>query len=105
MTTGIGSLPFKEPHQACVFVTRSVDIPFWPQLPQRSFYELMIPQYSEGFPFIVIEGEKFWVERGADDRLTSFYEAIGKGDDFPISEGYAAGFYCFLELLKKNDTK
>ena len=105
MTTGIGSLPFKEPHQACEFVAHSVDIPFWPQLPKRSFYELMIPQYSEGFPFIVIEGEKFLTQRGTDDRATSFYEAIEKGTDFPISKKYAAGFYAFLELLKKNDTK
>ena len=105
MTTGIGSLPFKEPRKASEFVVNAVDIPFWPQLPQRSSYELMIPQYSEGFPFITFEGDKFWIEKASDDALTSFYEAIGQGRDFPISENYAAGFYAFVDILKEKGKK
>jgi len=34
------------------------DIPAWPQLPKRTFLENMYAQYSEGFPGIVIKGEK-----------------------------------------------
>jgi hypothetical protein len=105
MTTGIGSLPFKDPQKACEFVVNAVDIPFWPQLPKRSFYEFMIPQYSEGLPFIVIEEDNFWIERGPDEELTSFYEAVGQGKNFPVSADRAAGFYAFRDYLKENDKK
>ncbi len=100
-TTGIGSLPHKEPHEACRIVFDSVDIPFWPQLPHRSFHELMVAQYSEGFPFIRIEGENIYVGKAEEEALASFYEAIAENKGFPISEEYAAGLYAFLNMLKK----
>ena len=42
------------------------DIPAWPQLPQRSFREGMVAQYSEGFPGIVAGEEKVFVDTGKD---------------------------------------
>jgi len=43
--TGIGSLPHRDPEEAVAFVAQfSPDIPFWPQLPQRSPAEGMIAQ-------------------------------------------------------------
>jgi len=99
-TTGIGSLPHTEPEEACRVVFDSVDIPFWPQLPHRSFHELMVAQYSEGFPFIRIKGEDMYVERSDGDAIASFYEAIAERKGFPISEEYAAGLYAFLDLLR-----
>jgi hypothetical protein len=100
-TTGIGSLPHTEPEKACRIVFDSVDIPFWPQLPHRSFHELMVAQYSEGFPFIRIEGEDIYVERAEEDTLSTFYEAIAENKGFPISKEYAAGLYAFLNMLKQ----
>jgi hypothetical protein len=102
-TTGIGSLPHTEPEEACRIVFDSVDIPFWPQLPHRSFHELMVAQYSEGFPFVRIRGEDIYVERSDGDDVTSFYEAIAEKRGFPISEEYAAGLHTFLNLLKHRD--
>jgi hypothetical protein len=105
-TTGIGSLPHSDPVEACRVIFDSVDIPFWPQLPRRSFLEFMIPQYSESFPFIKIEGENIHiVEKVEKETVASFYEAIENREGFLISEGYAAGLYAFIEILKKNKQK
>jgi hypothetical protein len=101
-TTGIGSLPHTDPIEACNLILDSVDIPFWPQLPHRSFHELMVPQYSEGFPFIRIEGEDVFVNSAPVETLSRFYEAVAAGDGFPISESYAAGLYAFVDILKRS---
>jgi hypothetical protein len=61
----------------------------------------MAPQYSEGFPFIRIEGESLYVEKAGEEELSAFYEAIAANEGFPISEEYSAGLYAFVDLLKK----
>jgi len=104
-TTGIGSLPHRDPEEACKIVLNSVDIPFWPQLPHRSFLELMIPQYSEGFPFIKIEGENIHIEQADEEAVSAFYEAIASKAGFPISQKYAAGLYAFVDILKQQNQR
>jgi len=104
-TTGIGSLPHTDPEAACDIILNSVDIPFWPQLPHRSFLELMVPQYSEGFPFLKIEGEHVNVVPGEELAVSAFYEAIANKSGFPISESHAAGFNTFIEILGKQNKK
>ncbi|KPJ97935.1 MAG: hypothetical protein AMK71_12255 [Nitrospira bacterium SG8_35_4] len=104
-TTGIGSLPHTDPAEACRVIFDHVDIPFWPQLPHRSFHELMVPQYSEGFPFVTIEGEDVTVKKPDETELSAFYEAVGKKSGFPISKEYAAGFYAFVDMLKEKGQK
>ncbi len=104
-TTGIGSLPHSDPSEACNVIFDSVNIPFWPQLPHRSFLELMVPQYSEGFPFIKIEGENIYIEKAGKQAVASFYEKIADKGEFLISKEYAAGLYSFIDILKKNKKK
>jgi hypothetical protein len=104
-TTGIGSLPLLDAKEACRVIFESVDIPFWPQLPHRSFLEFMIPQYTEGFPFVKIEGEHVYVDKADEQAAAIFYEAIEKGAGFPISHEYAPGFYTFLDILKQRKEK
>ena len=108
-TTGIGSLPHSDPSEACKVIFESVDIPFWPQLPHRSFLELMVPQYSEGFPFIRIERENIHIEKAQEQAIASFYEAIGNKNEFlsefSISKEYAAGLYAFIDIIKKEEKK
>lgn len=104
-STGIGSLPHTDAAEACRVILDSVDIPFWPQLPHRSFHELMVPQYSEGFPFIKIEGEDIYAGQPDEEALSGFYEAIADNAGFPISEEYAAGFYAFLKILDERNLK
>jgi len=102
-TTGIGSLPYSDPLDACRVIFDSVEIPFWPQLPHRSFLELMVPQYSENFPFIKIEGENIHVEKADEQATASFYESIARREGFPISREYAAGLYAFIDILKEKN--
>jgi hypothetical protein len=104
-STGIGSLPHTDPLKACRTILESVDIPFWPQLPHRSFRELMVPQYSEGFPFIKIEGENITVRDVDELSVTSFYESIARGEGFEISREYASGLYVFIDILKQSKKK
>ncbi|MEE8328605.1 MAG: hypothetical protein V3R54_01595 [Thermodesulfovibrionia bacterium] len=104
-TTGIGSLPHSDPLEACRVIFDSVDIPFWPQLPHRTFLEFMIPQYSEGFPFIKIKGENIHVEKARKEEVEFFYEAVESKNGFAISKEHAAGLYAFIDILKKNKKK
>ncbi len=104
-TTGIGSLPHIDAVEACKIIMDSVDIPFWPQLPHRSFLELMVPQYSEGFPFVRIDGESIHIEQTEESAKLAFYEAIANKTGFPVSREYAAGLYAFTDMLKQRNQK
>jgi methionine synthase II (cobalamin-independent) len=106
-TTGIGSLPLTTPEEACRLVLDTFDIPFWPQLPRASFLESMIPQFSEGMPFLRIDSkrESLWVERDQGASLTEFYETYSENWKSAISEGYAKGLHTLLRLLKDKTHK
>jgi hypothetical protein len=104
-TTGIGSLPHTDPVEACKLILDSIDIPFWPQLPHRSFFELMVPQYSEGFPFIKIEDENIHIEQAEEQAVSAFYEAVAEQAGFPMSREYAAGFHTFIDILEQRGRK
>jgi hypothetical protein len=101
-TTGVGSLPHLDAKEACSLIVRSLDIPFWPQLPKLSFKEFMIPQYSEGMPFFRIDPEKqtFWIEKNSSDELERFYESWTEESRIAISEDYAKGLHTFLSVIR-----
>jgi hypothetical protein len=101
-TTGIGSLPHDNPDEACRLVLGSCDIPFWPQLPALSFREFMIPQFSEGMPFLKIDEKKetVLIERDNSDSLMRFYETCSEDLKISVSEEYARGLYPFLRTIK-----
>lgn len=101
-TTGIGSLPFINPDEACKLILRTFDIPFWPQFPGRSFLESMVIQYSEGIPFIKINEDKqlAWIIRDGSDELERFYESYSDNAKIAISEDYAVGLHTFLRMIK-----
>jgi len=102
-TTGIGSLPHTDPEEACGIVIETFDIPFWPQLPRLSFREWMIPQYSEGMPYVRINFEKetIWVDKNKSDELERFYEGYTEDSRIAISEDYARGLHTFLRTIKR----
>jgi methionine synthase II (cobalamin-independent) len=102
LPTIIGSMPHTDPRQACSLVARHLkEIPAWPQLPRRSFLENMYVQYSQGFPGVIIEGDRIYVDTSKDYQkpLEELYEAYLADDAsrFPFGPDYAAGFYAFLE--------
>jgi methionine synthase II (cobalamin-independent) len=107
ITTGIGSLPHTDAEAAVDFVFSSgLDILFWPQLPQRDWRELMIPQYAEGLPGAIWDSEKNAIRVNTDgdftDRLAGFFEKTLAGDTdfFEPSEIVAAGYHAFLKRLE-----
>ncbi len=110
LATAIGSMPNVEPREACSLVLKYLhDVPFWPQLPRKSFLENMYVQYSEGFPGVIVEGERIWVDRSKDlssplERLYAAYleNNIEYG---AISAGYAGGFHAFLKEAKQKGQK
>src|SRR4030043_373787 len=105
LPTIIGSMPHTDPKKACALITRYLkDIPTWPQLPRKSFLENMYVQYSEGFPGVVVENNRIYVDTAKDytKSLEELYAAYLENNDakFPLGREYAAGLYAFLEQDK-----
>ena len=103
LPTIIGSMPQTDPVEACSQIAHYLkDIPAWPQLPGRSFLENVYVQYSQGFPGVVIEDERIYVDRAQDldKSLERLYAAYldNDVDKYPISPDYAAGLHAFLNL-------
>ncbi|MCL0059945.1 methionine synthase [Dehalococcoidia bacterium] len=101
LPTAIGSMPHTDPAEACsVVLAHLPDIPVWPQLPLRSFLESMYTQFSEGFPGLIQESDRIYVDRSVDlsDPLGRLYAAYMDNDlqQYAISPEYAAGFHRFL---------
>jgi hypothetical protein len=100
----LGSVPHLDPEAACRLILRnSPQIPTWPQLPKRSFLENMYVQYSEGFPGVVLENGRIYVDRSQDldPGLEKLYLAYLEGDldHAAIGADYAAGLPAFLRAL------
>lgn len=86
--TGVGSLPHRDPAKALGAVLgRFREIPYWPQLPRRTFLESMYVQFASGLPAAAIVGEKLYVDGG--DRMMAaaepFYERFLSEDPAPFA--------------------
>ncbi|MEK7309401.1 MAG: methionine synthase [Planctomycetota bacterium] len=111
--TGIGSIPYIDPKESVHLVLKYLkQIPFWPQLPQRTFLEGMGTQFSEGLPGLVINPEQniFHIDTASDQlekETARFYEKYLAGDldAFAISQDYAAGFYEMTSQIKSKKLK
>ncbi|MFH0925964.1 MAG: methionine synthase [bacterium] len=103
LPTGIGSIPHKDARAGCEFVLANFkEIPFWPQLPKRSFLENMYVQYCEGLPCVKIEEEKMYLDTstGLLEEAERFYENFLSEDinKFAIGPEYAQGLYRLLDM-------
>lgn len=88
----------KEAREAVNLHLNYLDIPPWPQLPKRSYYENMYVQFCEGLPGVEIDekGKKIYVnEEVSDQELLLFYEKVVEQDYdyFRISQKHALGLY------------
>ena len=102
LPTAVGSMPHIDPREACSLVARFLpEIPAWPQLTGRSFLENMYAQFSEGFPGVIIEGDRIHVDRAKDleNPLEQFYASYleSEVEEYAVSPDYAAGLHSFLE--------
>jgi methionine synthase II (cobalamin-independent) len=112
ITTGIGSFPHQDEKEAIRLVLENFpEIPFWPQLPKRSFLEGMVVQYSDGFPSLRWneKEKKVWVETsvGFEKEIETFYQRLEQGDlePFQITEDFAKGLRIFEDLSSSNHRK
>jgi len=101
LPTMIGSMPQTNPDDACSVVLRHLPaVPAWPQLPRRTPKENMYAQFSEGFPGVVVEDSRIYIDRSRDidGGLEKLYAAHADNDAsaYGISRDYAAGFHALL---------
>jgi methionine synthase II (cobalamin-independent) len=96
LPTGVGSLPHGDPGRAVrAVLTGCPSLPYWPQLPGRTFLENMYVQFAAGLPASDISGEKLHVECGEAmlAGAEEFYARFLSGDlaSFAIPADRAAG--------------
>ncbi len=104
--TAIGSVPHTDAGNITKYILKTYkDIPFWPQMPKRSFFENMYTQFIEGFPVARIDEakERLWIDSARlTDELEKTYERVISEDYdyFAMSKKHALGFYEFLSQAK-----
>ena len=112
IATGIGSFPYKDEREVSNLILQNFPkIPFWPQLPKRSFLEGMVVQYSEGFPSFRLNerDQRAWVDttQGFDKEVERFYQFFENGElePFRISDNFARGLRMLEALPTENHRK
>lgn len=100
LTTAMGVMPHIDIERALQQST-SLDIPYWPQMPNLNYYEDMYVQASEHFPGIILDMEKRRIRFSMDQFIREFEEVSLHMEDpryFDISPQYSAVYHRFLEL-------
>ena len=100
LTTAMAVMPHTDVDRA-LEMALSLDIPFWPQLPNYSYYEDMYVQAAEHFPGIVLDVEKRTLRFSMDKFVDELEETLLHFDNaemFDISETYSAVYHRFLAL-------
>ncbi|OGV78637.1 MAG: hypothetical protein A3K19_31945 [Lentisphaerae bacterium RIFOXYB12_FULL_65_16] len=88
---------------AAFLLDAGLSIPFWPQLPRRSFAEGMIAQYGSGMPCVRLIPDRGVVCLDTGTRMSELEEFYGRffAEDpslFPMSSDEAAGLPAFERL-------
>lgn len=100
LTTAMAVMPHTDVDRA-LETALSLDVPFWPQLPNYSYYEDMYVQAAEHFPGIVLDIEKRTLRFSTDKFISEFESVMEHFDDpsyFDISKTYSVVYHRFLGL-------
>lgn len=100
LTTAMAVMPHTDVDRA-LDTALSMDIPFWPQLPNYSYYEDMYVQAAEHFPGILLDIEKRTLRFSLEKFIQEFEEAMMHFDEpeyFDISRTYSVVYHQFLSL-------
>ena len=100
LTTAMAVMPHKDVDRA-LKTALSLDVPFWPQLPNLNYYEDMYVQAAEHFPGIVLDVEKKTLRFSLDKFTEEFEETMARFDDppyFDISPEYSVVYHRFRAL-------
>lgn len=98
-TTAMGIMPHRDIDRA-LELSLSLDIPFWPQLPNVSIYEDMYIQTSENFPGITVDKDKgrlLFDTKRFQDELEGYFLKMEDPDTYALSKQYSLVFDRFLE--------
>ncbi len=104
LTTAMAVMPHTDEDRA-LNTALSLDVPFWPQLPNYSYYEDMYVQASEHFPGILLDLGKRTLRFSIDKFIDEFEESLARSDDpsyFDISPTFSVVYHRFLELDLSN---
>jgi hypothetical protein len=100
LTTAMAVMPHVDVDRALA-AALSLDVPFWPQLPNYSYYEDMYVQAAEHFPGIVLDVENRTLRFAIDKFAEELDETMQHFDDpgyFDISPTFSAVYHRFLSL-------
>jgi len=103
-TTAMGIMPHTDINKALELVL-GLDIPFWPQLPNVSFYEDMYVQVSQNFPGIVVDADRESISLDTakfEEELTSYSQKMVEPETFALSLDYSVVYHRFLEKELKS---
>ena len=94
----MGIMPHTDIEKA-LRLSLSLDIPFWPQLPNINFYEDMYAQVSQNFPGITVDPEDKRISfdtAGFERELAGYSQKMDEPDIFTISRDYSVVYHKFL---------
>jgi hypothetical protein len=100
LTTAMAVMPHGDVDRA-LGLALSLDIPFWPQLPNLSYHEDMYVQAAEHFPGIELDLERRSLRFSMERFIAELEGAMARFDDpayFDISPTYSQVYQRFLDL-------
>jgi len=100
LTTAMAVMPHTDVDQA-LKTALSMDIPFWPQLPNLNYYEDMYVQAAEHFPGIILDVEKRTLRFSLEKFINEVEETMTHFEEpqyFDISKTYSAVYHRFLSM-------
>jgi len=84
-----------------------LDIPYWPQLPNVSYYEDMYAQASQNFPGFVVDASNKKISFDStrfQEELSEYSEKMADPKAFSLSEEYSVIYHRFLSENLENYT-
>ena len=112
----IGSLPLQDYERAMQLILKyTPEIPLWPQLPQNP-REGMIRQFLTGFPGLIDEGIRYWIDTGSqayEQEMAAFYEDYMRAEEdsnylkssrFALGMDSAPGFFTMQNILGQKES-
>lgn len=100
LTTAMAVMPHTDVSRA-LDMALSLDVPFWPQLPNYSYYEDMYVQAAEHFPGMVLDVDERTLRFSVEKFALELEEALLRLDDpalLDVSETYSVVYHRFLAL-------
>lgn len=100
LTTAMAVMPHTDADRA-LEAALSLDIPFWPQLPNLNYYEDMYVQAAEHFPGILLDTERRTLAFSMDKFIEELEATMSQYENpatFDVSEEYSVVYHKFLDL-------